>query len=288
MPAPLDGSAPDTAIVQQVWNDVADGWQRWWATIEDGAQAVSARLLELANVCSGQRVLDVATGLGEPAITAAQRVGPTGRVVATDLSPRMLAIARTRAAALGVSHVEFHETDAACLPVFAAPFDAIVCRWGITSLPDPARTLRSLRALLAPTGAFATAVWETGPAGRPLAHLATALADELFDSAPAVAQSVMQADPVQPMLAELLRGAGFRAVHTEAMTIRLAWPSVADCAQYLRDVSPDLRARVAAQPAALQGAYWHELAHRLAPYITADGGLQISNVTICAAGRPPE
>lgn len=285
MAAPLDESAPDVAVVREAWNDVAAGWQRWWATIEAGAQAVSARLLALAAVAPGQRVLDVATGLGEPALTAAQRVGPTGWVVATDLSAQMLAIARTRAAALGVSHVAFHEADAARVPVAAAPFDAILCRWGITALPEPARTLRSLRAMLTATGAFATAVWESGPAGRPLAHLATALADELFDPPPTFAPAVTRDASGQPALAHLLREVGFTSVHTEVMTIRFAWPSVADCAQYLRDVSPDLRARVTAQSAMRQAAYWRELADRLAPYVTADGSVQIPNVTICGVGR---
>jgi len=285
MAAPLDESAPDVAVVREAWNDVAAGWQRWWTTIEDGAQAVSARLLALAEVAPGQRVLDLATGLGEPALTAAQRVGPTGWVVATDLSPQMLAIARTRAAALGLANIVFDEADAERVPVAAAPFHAILCRWGITSLPHPARTLHTLRALLTPTGAFATAVWETGQTGRPLAHLATALADELFDPPSAAAGAVTHDASGQVALARLLRDAGFTAVHTEVMTIRFAWASVADCAQYLRDVSPDLRARIASQSAAHQAAYWHALAHRLASYRTADGGVQIPNVTICAVGR---
>lgn len=285
MPTPQENSAPDVAAAREAWNEVAVGWQRWWATIEAGARAVSVRLLELADVAPEQRVLDVATGLGEPALTAAQRVGPTGRVLATDLSPQMLAIARTRAAALGLSHIAFHEADAARVPVAAAPFDAILCRWGITSLPAPAHTLRALRGLLTATGAFATAVWESGPTGRPLAHLATALAVELFDSPSAIADAETPDASGQPALADLLREAGFTAVHTEVMTIRFEWPSVADCAQYLRDVSPDLRARVAAQSATRQAAYWRELADRLAPYLTAEGSVQISNVTICAVGR---
>lgn len=167
----------------------------------------------------------------------------------------------------------------------AAPFDAIVCRWGVTSLPDPERTLTSLRALLTPTGVFATAVWEAGPAGRPLAHLATALADELFDPPPSPARSATREASVQPTLVDVLRGAGFTAVHAEMMTIRFAWQSPADCAQYLRDVSPDLRTRVAAQPAAMQAAYWQRFTRRLEPYVTINGRVEIPNVTICAAGR---
>ena len=83
------------------WDRVAAGWQTWWRTIEDAAQPVSRRMLALAAVAPGQRVLDIATGIGEPALLAARRVGPQGRVVATDIAPAMLEIARERARSLG-------------------------------------------------------------------------------------------------------------------------------------------------------------------------------------------
>ncbi len=79
------------------WDAVASGWKQWWKTIEQGAQPVSDRLVALAKIQPGHWVLDVATGIGEPAITAARIVGPTGRVVGIDQAPRMLAIARERA-----------------------------------------------------------------------------------------------------------------------------------------------------------------------------------------------
>ncbi|MCU0634071.1 MAG: methyltransferase domain-containing protein [Gemmatimonadaceae bacterium] len=281
----MSDTTEDAAAVRRAWNDVAAGWQRWWATIEDGAQAVTARLLALADVAPGYRVLDVATGLGEPALTAAQRVGPTGFVLATDLSPDMLAIARARALALGVTNVEFREADAAALDLPAAPFDAILCRWGITSLPDPVTTMTALRASLAPTGAFATAVWEAGPTGRPLASLATTLADALFGPPTSSAHPPADERSVAPLLADTLRRAGFTTVHTESMTIPFTWRSPAECIEYLRDVSPNLRARLAAQPAARQAAYRRQLVRQLAPYSTADGRVRIPNVTLCAVGR---
>ena len=60
---------------RQGWNSVAAGWQKWWKTIERGTDKVSRRLIELAEIKPGSRVLDIATGIGEPAITAAKYVG---------------------------------------------------------------------------------------------------------------------------------------------------------------------------------------------------------------------
>jgi ubiquinone/menaquinone biosynthesis C-methylase UbiE len=58
---------------RQSWDSVSKGWQKWWKTIENGAKNVSDRLVELANIKPGDKVLDIATGIGEPAITAAKR-----------------------------------------------------------------------------------------------------------------------------------------------------------------------------------------------------------------------
>jgi ubiquinone/menaquinone biosynthesis C-methylase UbiE len=72
---------------------VASGWQKWWKTFENDAQQVSDRLVELAVIRPGHRVLDIATGIGEPAISAAKILGKHEHVTATDISTEMLAIA---------------------------------------------------------------------------------------------------------------------------------------------------------------------------------------------------
>src|ERR671932_1622640 len=108
------GQSSDEFKAQQreMWNNAAAGWQTWWETIECTAHKVSNKLVELAEIQPGDRVLDIATGIGEPAITAARKVMPNGKVVATDISPKMLAIAKTRAKSLGVDGImEFRESD---------------------------------------------------------------------------------------------------------------------------------------------------------------------------------
>lgn len=80
---------------RQKWDNVANGWQKWWKTIERGAGKVSRRLIELAEIKPGSRVLDIATGIGEPALTAANQVGKSGLVLATDISLQMLSVCKT-------------------------------------------------------------------------------------------------------------------------------------------------------------------------------------------------
>src|SRR5579863_790947 len=97
---------------RQEWDTVSSGWSAWWQTFERSGQGLSNYLIALAEIEPGQRVLDIATGIGEPAMSAARRVGPGGQVVAIDQSPNMLAITRERAATTDLRNIEFIELDA--------------------------------------------------------------------------------------------------------------------------------------------------------------------------------
>jgi ubiquinone/menaquinone biosynthesis C-methylase UbiE len=141
------------------WSHVAQGWQRRWVAFERGAQPLSDRIMELAHIAPGHKVLDVATGIGEPAMTAARKVGPSGRVVAIDQAPQMLEVARERMQAAGIETVEFVEGDAEAVTLPPGSFDAVVCRWGLMFFYHPVGTLSRLRNSLVPGGWLAVAVW---------------------------------------------------------------------------------------------------------------------------------
>jgi ubiquinone/menaquinone biosynthesis C-methylase UbiE len=270
---------------QQQWDSVAAGWKKWWRTIENDAQHVSKRMLELAEVGPGQRVLDIATGIGEPALMAASRVGPAGRVVATDISSQMLELARERATASGLTNVEFIEADAERLDFPDGSFDAILCRWGVTSLPDPSNALIAIRRMLTPGGSFATSIWEAGPKGRPMAGIAAAVAQEMFDLTPPQSADPSLCGSAGNALEKEMIQAGFTDVRVEAMTLTLEFPSAEDCTRYLMDVSPEFSALLSGKSSAQQAEFQQRLAGKLCQYVMADGRVRIPNVTICAVGR---
>ena len=118
------------------WNRAATGWNEWSTFMDEQAGHVSERLVEMAGVEEGDRVLDVAAGYGEPSLTAARKTGPQGSVIATDISAEMLAFGRERAAANGIENIEFMQSDASSLDFPAESFDAAVSRWGIIFDPD--------------------------------------------------------------------------------------------------------------------------------------------------------
>lgn len=138
-----------------------DAWRRFDAMEARLTAATSERMLELGDVREGQRVLDVATGRGEPAIRAAKRVGPRGSVLGIDVDASMLAMAQARAEAEGVTNLELRVADAAS-PGDAVPmaaFDVALLRWGLMYMPSPVAALTTIRRALRGDGALVLAVW---------------------------------------------------------------------------------------------------------------------------------
>ncbi|MDW0198939.1 MAG: methyltransferase domain-containing protein, partial [Nitrososphaeraceae archaeon] len=127
---------------------------------ETATQEVSKRLVELAEIKPGSKVLDIATGIGEPALTAAKQVGNTGHILAIDISPQMLFFAKERAISLGLQEVvEFKEGDAETIDLPSSTFDAALCRWGLMFLTNPKAGLSNIYGSLVKGGHFAAAVW---------------------------------------------------------------------------------------------------------------------------------
>src|SRR6478672_5178053 len=134
---------------KESWNTVASGWQKHSELIDSSAGHISMRLVELAGVEPGSRVLDVAAGYGEPSLTAAAVAGAEGKVVAADISPEMLAYGRERAAAAGLENIEFVESEAAILNFPPESFDAALSRWGIIFEPEAEAAAALVRGFLA-------------------------------------------------------------------------------------------------------------------------------------------
>lgn len=138
---------------------VEEIWRRYDAMEARLTAPLSHRMLELGGVGRGLRVLDLATGRGEPAIAAAHRVGPEGFVLGVDSSASMLAMARDRAALDGLTNLELRVMDAAALDGIArSSFDVALSRWGLMYLPKPVDALLGVRRALMPRGRLVAAV----------------------------------------------------------------------------------------------------------------------------------
>jgi len=116
-------------------------------------------MLDEVGLESGQSVLDIATGPGTVARLAAARVGPRGRIVATDISQPMLDIAKGKTQPPTSAAIEFLLSPAAPLAAPAQAFDVVLCQQGLQFFPDRIAALREMRRVLKPNGRVAIAVW---------------------------------------------------------------------------------------------------------------------------------
>lgn len=203
------------------------------------------RLVEAARIEPGQRVLDVACGIGQPAIPIAGRVGPAGRVVAVDVSADQLAVARDNAAAAGVDNVEWIEMNGQELFFADASFDAVTCAQALMFFPDPVRGVAEIRRVLAPGGRAAFVVWDE----RAKNPFFTAFFDVLGRFAPSPPP-----DPKAPgqfrlgapgELEAVLAAGGLADVAVERASISFELDAPADYFQLFCDIAAPVRAAVA-------------------------------------------
>lgn len=223
------------------WNDSSTGWRKWWRIFEKAAQPVSDRIVALAQIGPGSRVLDIATGIGEPALTAARTVAPNGIVIATDLSRGMLEGARERAETAGIRNVIFREADAETLQIPERDFDAVLARWGLMFLPNLPGALGRVRELLVGGGRFAVSVWNKEETV-PMMHLATDTARRLANIPPPPPGALgphRLADTAA--LGQTFREAGFKDFHVEPITVTFEFESPEQFAQFRAETSSPFR-----------------------------------------------
>jgi SAM-dependent methyltransferase len=282
--------SPDVVKAQQRtgWGAQAQQWYAHLEVIERQWGALSDGLLELARVTTGDRVLDLACGAGDPALATAGRVGPAGMVIATDISPDMLAFAALRAAAAGLDNVEIHEMDAEAIDLPDASVDVVLCRLGLMFLPDLDRALTGVHRVLVPGGRFATAIpWR--PAGHAVPHLIGMILDALDQPTPPPA-------PGQPGIFSLadasvvcaaLERAGLTDIHVIPCAVAHDYRSPDEWIDFLLALNVPLRQHLAsvsderirhARRAAIDAA---------APYLQSDGHIRFAgHYYYATAARP--
>jgi ubiquinone/menaquinone biosynthesis C-methylase UbiE len=120
---------------RESWNEFSGGWKKWDDVTMEFLRPAGDAIIQRLHLSEGSVVLDLAAGTGEPALTIAERI-PQGTVHVTDLSDKMLDIARENATARGITNVVFSVCDASEMPFEDAMFDAVSCRFGLMFVPD--------------------------------------------------------------------------------------------------------------------------------------------------------
>jgi SAM-dependent methyltransferase len=269
------------------WQAAAAAWRRWEPVIDSWLREATEVMLDLAEVQAGARVLDVAAGGGGQSFAAAQRVGPQGEVLATDIAENLVRYLEQDAAAAGLTQVRAAVMDGEDLRVPPGRFDAVICRLGLIYLPDRNAALSGMRAALRPGGRLAAIVYSTPEANR-------------FFSVPvSIIRRAAQLPPPLPgqpgpfslgtpgVLRHELEAAGFVDVDVRALPAPLRLASAAECVRFERESFGALHQMLAGLSADAQAAVWREITDALTEFEGPDGFVAPCELLVVAAARPP-
>ncbi|HJV59741.1 MAG TPA: methyltransferase domain-containing protein [Albitalea sp.] len=251
------------------WNKDGAAWRRWNPILDRWYGGATREMLDLARIRPGQRILDVAAGAGEPAVSAAERVGPAGYVLATDISEGIVELAHQVARERGLDQVDTRPMDGEKLDLPDASFDAVVCRLGLMYMPHPVAALREWRRVLKAGGRVAVVVFST-PDRNPWGAVPASIIRRHAQLPPPVAGqpgpfSLGQAG----VLEDLFRQAGFAAPEVHAVPAPHRMASAAEYVQVAREAFGGFNAMMAELSAPQREAAWDEVEDSMRSYESA-------------------
>jgi ubiquinone/menaquinone biosynthesis C-methylase UbiE len=283
-PAPFDPGKFKESVRGQ-WDASAKGWNDRSAQIREWLRGATEAMLDMAEIAPGARVLDVAAGAGDQTLDIAQRVGPGGSVLATDLSPAILEFAEANARRAGYGTVETRVADGEELDIAEAGFDAAVCRLGLMLFPNPAKGLAAMFRVLKPGGMACTLVFGA-PAVNPcmVALVSTALKHA----------GLPPRDPYLPggilslgkpgLIDALFRQAGFEVAGTRSLAAPFRLPSVKDYVDFIRTSGGPILAILGRLNETQRAAAWAEMEEKLNAFNRA-GAWEGPHEFLLTAGR---
>ena len=235
-------TSDSSAGVSTGWGSVAHGRARWNAWFEQMTRPVNDWLCSKTNLASGMRVLDIASGTGQPGLTAARIVGPTGRMIGIDIAQEMVDAATGLDKAEGLSNTEFRRMDAHELDFPDATFDAAVSRWGVMFPEDTGKALASLYRVLKPGARYAAAFWDDQAKNPRQSFLDSVIRKALGEPARGPTTGGVAYKFADPMLlTNHLASAGFRIGELATVTWNYDFDSVDDFWQGLQEAWPSGR-----------------------------------------------
>jgi SAM-dependent methyltransferase len=275
------------ATTRAQWEQASEAWHRWGPAIEEWLGAATERMLDDVRLAEGSRVLDVAAGAGGQTLAAARRVGPSGTVLATDISPAILEHAAEVAADAGLGNVSTLEADGEDLAAVPdGSVDAAISRVGLIYFPDQHRALGEICRTLRSGGRFSAVVYSTPdrngffalPVGiiRRIANLpppAPGLPGPFSLGSPGVAAAAFER-------------AGLVDVTVTAVVSPVRMTSAAECVRFERESFGALHQMLASVSDDERAAAWQEIEDTLGQF-ESDSGFVGPCEMLVVSGRKP-
>jgi SAM-dependent methyltransferase len=269
---------------REAWEEAAPAWGRVADRIRDWGVGLSAAMVDALALQPGQRVLELAAGPGDTGFMAAELVAPGGLLICSDGAEAMLEVARERAAAQGITNVEFRQMELEWIDLPTADVDAVLCRWGIMLVVDSEAAAREIRRVLKPGGRASLAVWDV-PERNPWTTVASDAMLEL-GFAPA-------ADPDEPgmfklaadgTLSELLQAAGLVDVQVTPVAMERHFDGADQYIAETLQMSSRFRSAYRVLDFDQQTAVKRRITQGVKPYAAADGTIVLPGSSLVAVG----
>lgn len=258
-----------------MWERAAAGWEARREPFQRAAQAVSMRMIDHLHLQPGQNIVELAAGLGDTGLLAAELVAPGGRVLLTDGADAMVEAARRRADQLGARNVDVRQMEAEWIDLPTASVDGVLSRWGYMLLADPETALRETRRILRPGRSVVLAAWarpDENPwhsaIGRSAVDLGIVAPSDPHEPGP-----FAFADPAR--IEDLLATAGFEDIEIEPVDFVFPFASSDEHFEHQRTFSTWLSDTVARLSPAENTALRDAIDAKLEPYQAPDGSLRL-------------
>jgi SAM-dependent methyltransferase len=243
-------------------------------------------MLDIADVRPGMTVLDLACGAGSQSLQAAERVGPSGRVIASDISATMLSHVREEAARRGVQNIETLECAAEDLAAASDGFDSAICRLGLMLFPDPARAAAAVARALKPGARFAPLVFTTPSRNPFMSKPMQILLRHAAKEPPPPGRPGIFALGAPNSLEQKLVDSGYTNVESRVLPVRLRLDSAKEALEMMKGAFGAYRAVVADLSDKMRVAAWSEVGDYLKQF-ESDAGWEAELEVIVATGTTP-
>jgi ubiquinone/menaquinone biosynthesis C-methylase UbiE len=254
-----------------IWDQMAAGWhgdRRW---IWESSRPVGEWLVDALDPQPGETIVELAAGVGDTGIAAAQRLGPSGRLISTDFSAQMVDAARRRAEELGAPNAEFRTMDAERMDLADGSIDGVLCRWGYMLMADPEAALRETRRVLRSGGRVAFSVW-ADPDANPWASVpARALFEHTGQTPPDPLAPGIFAMASEERTRELLSAAGLTPLRVEHVEMQWSFDNADDHWHYVMDLAGAIAMVMRSLPEREQAAIRRLTEERLEPVVRRPG-----------------
>jgi SAM-dependent methyltransferase len=271
---------------REQWQSAAGAWHEWGPVIEAWLGESTELMLDLAGVGPAGRVLDVAAGAGGQTFAAARRVGPGGRVLATDISANLLAHLEKDAAAAGLGNVATRVMDGEQLDTEAGHFDAVISRVGLIYFPDQHGALLGMRRALRAGGRVGAIVYSTPQANEFFSIPVSVIRDRAQLPPPLPGQPGPFSLGAPGVLADALSAAGFVDVEVRTVAAPLVFPTAADCVRFERESFGALHQMLAGLDDDGHEAAWQEIVAQLRAFEGPDGFVGPCEMLVAAGTSP--